>query len=153
MARKWWKIEDPSLNGTHHCLHFCFHSGVLTRWMIIHDLGWKLGIKNAKDRLGDWNRNDLRGSRFVFNFCPCPKHPKSMGPNGQHKKHHTRSFPPMLDPGNSRKIWRNLQIVAFWSLGWISPKWQFTIVKGKMIINHTILKWLITLRIPHRMFK
>ena len=146
MARKWWKIEDPSLNGTHHCLHFCFHSGVLTRWMIIHDLGWKLGIKNAKDRLGDWNRNDLRGSRFVFNFCPCPKHPKSMGPNGQHKKHHTRSFPPMLDPGKFSEDMaeppnRSLLIIGLdISKNWRSPKWQFTIVKGKMIINHTILK-------------
>ena len=30
--------EGPSLDGTHHCLHFCFHSAVLAS-LIIHDPG------------------------------------------------------------------------------------------------------------------
>jgi hypothetical protein len=32
-------------------------------------------------------------------FARAQSTQKSMGPNGQHKKHHTRSFPPMLEPG------------------------------------------------------
>ena len=44
----------------------------------------------------------------------------------------------MAEPPNRSLLIIGLDI----SKNWRSPKWQFTIVKGKMIINHTILKWL-----------